>query len=236
MLENLASDGAGSGDPLEALAKKGRSTYQTVEEVTLSVIRTAILSGVLAPGERLSQDRLADALDVSRMPVRAALRQLEGEGLVVFKPHRGAIVRVLSPEELGEIYDLRAILEPYAIRHAIGRLTDDDIARLRVLADKMASESDPEKWIDLREQFYQGLYELSGRTRTVELIMRLRSEVGRYWLRRRIAAPNGGHARLIDFLAVRDAEGAGEWVRRHLEIVSQELQAFMQAEVATTSD
>lgn len=236
MLDDLASKDGLAEDPLGILAKKGKFSYQTVEEVTLSVLRTAILSGVLAPGEHLSQDRLAEALDVSRMPVRAALRQLEGEGLVLFKAHRGAVVRVLSPDELGEIYDLRGILEPYAVEHAVEHLTDDDILGLRALSDAMASEENPERWIDLREQFYKRLYDLSGRPRTVELIMRLRSEVGRYWLRRRIATPNGGHAKLLDFLSARDSEGAAAWIRSHLRIVSQELRSFMEAEVAGRPD
>src|SRR5690349_4953493 len=79
--------------------------------VAADLIREAILDGELPAGARLKEDELAERLDVSRTPVREALRRLEAEGLVVHEPKRGAAVRSYTPEELDDMYRLRALLE-----------------------------------------------------------------------------------------------------------------------------
>lgn len=93
-------------------------------------IRRGIVEGRHAPGSRLVEQRLAAELDVSRTPVREALRRLEAEGLVVVERHRGAQVRGLSAEEVADLYDVRARLEAYAAELAAARRTDADVAAL----------------------------------------------------------------------------------------------------------
>lgn len=93
-------------------------------------IRRGIVEGRYAPGTRLVEQRLAASLDVSRTPVREALRRLEAEGLVVVERHRGAEVRGLSPEEVADLYDVRSRLEAYAAELAAQRCTPADVARL----------------------------------------------------------------------------------------------------------
>ena len=95
------------------------------------LIREAILDGELVAGERLKEDELATRLDVSRTPVREALRRLEVEGLVVHEPKRGAAVRAYSAAELDDMYRLRALLEGYAARRAAERVTPELIEELR---------------------------------------------------------------------------------------------------------
>src|SRR5919198_1771827 len=92
---------------------------QTLAGMTLEAVRERILSGVYPEGEPLRQDAIADELGVSRIPIREALRQLEAEGLVVFNPHRGAIVSSLSLDEIDEVFALRAEIESGLIRRAI---------------------------------------------------------------------------------------------------------------------
>jgi DNA-binding GntR family transcriptional regulator len=87
-------------------------------------LREAILTGRYAPGTRLVQDDLAAAFGVSRIPLREALRRLEGERLVVINPNRGAIVRPLAPKDVVDLYDLRIALESLALRRAAERFTD----------------------------------------------------------------------------------------------------------------
>ena len=84
---------------------------QTLAGMTLEAIRERILSGAYPEGEPLRQDAIAEELGVSRIPIREALRQLEAEGLVVFNPHRGAVVSTLSLGEIEELFDLRAEIE-----------------------------------------------------------------------------------------------------------------------------
>ena len=92
----------------------GRSVLErkTVAEAVAEKLRMRILSGALQEGAQLRQEVLAAELGVSRIPLREALRLLEGEGLVTIVPHRGAVVSVRSPDEIGELFDLRVLLEP----------------------------------------------------------------------------------------------------------------------------
>jgi DNA-binding GntR family transcriptional regulator len=93
-------------------------------ESLVDALRDGILTGRYAPGTRLVQEDLAGAFGISRIPLREALRRLEGEGLVVISPNRGAIVRPLSPKDVVDLYDLRLALESLAIRRAAERFAD----------------------------------------------------------------------------------------------------------------
>jgi DNA-binding GntR family transcriptional regulator len=101
-------------------------------ESLLEDLREAILTGRYAPGAHLVQDDLADAFGVSRIPLREALRRLEGEGLVVISPNRGAVVRGLAPKDVVDLYDLRIALESLAVRRAAERYADlREVTKLR---------------------------------------------------------------------------------------------------------
>ncbi len=88
-----------------------------------SILRKAILNGELTSGSRLVQAELAAMLDVSTTPLREALRDLATEGPVQFDPHRGAIVTELSEDDLHDIYELRLVLEPLAMRQAVDKVS-----------------------------------------------------------------------------------------------------------------
>src|SRR4051794_38191710 len=107
-------------------------------QLASDLIREAILDGELVAGERLKEDDLARRLDVSRTPVREALRRLQAEGLVVVEPQRGATVRAYAREELDDMYRLRAVLEGYAARRAAERIAADDLDALRKSCDRFA--------------------------------------------------------------------------------------------------
>lgn len=93
-------------------------------------IRRWIVEGHLRPGERLVEQRLAEDLDLSRTPVREALRMLQSEGLVAFEPNRGARVRELSRAHIADLYELRGRLEAMATELAAIRATPDEKAAL----------------------------------------------------------------------------------------------------------
>src|SRR5690625_146717 len=88
-----------------------------------SVLRKAILKGELKAGEKLVQSELAEVIGVSRMPIREALRTLEIERLITIEPHKGAVVRSISKHDIEEIYELRTILEPLALRKSVRNLS-----------------------------------------------------------------------------------------------------------------
>jgi len=86
------------------------SILRTVKDALVENLRDEIIRGDLVPGQYLRLEEIAPRFDVSTMPVREALRDLEAEGLVTIFPHRGAIVTQLSADELQDIYDIRATL------------------------------------------------------------------------------------------------------------------------------
>ena len=90
-------------------------------EAVLDAIKRAILAGELRPGQSLVETELAQMLGVSKTPVREALKTLAGAGLVTMSAYRGATVRAIDPASAAAIYDLRLLLEPEAVRRAVGR-------------------------------------------------------------------------------------------------------------------
>jgi DNA-binding GntR family transcriptional regulator len=99
-------------------------------------LRSAILEGALAPGERLRAEAVAERLGTSRTPVREALLMLEREGLVVVEPHRGAVVRAFDAADLLDLYEVRALVEPHAALRAATRIEPQALERLRRLCEK----------------------------------------------------------------------------------------------------
>jgi DNA-binding GntR family transcriptional regulator len=101
------------------LASEAGQRYRTTQAMVAGGLRQGILSGALGGGRPLRQDEIAREFGVSRIPVREALRQLEGEGLVTFYPHRGATVSELPYEEATEIGEIRASSETLALKRAL---------------------------------------------------------------------------------------------------------------------
>jgi len=102
-------------------------------------LRAAILRGELKPGERILPGELAARWDVSPTPLREALLRLEADGLVESVPHRGARVTPLTRRALTELYELRVLLEPFALEKAIARRTDFDAAEARASHARMGA-------------------------------------------------------------------------------------------------
>lgn len=194
--------------------------YKTMGQMVYAVLKEAIVTGAFRPGEWLRQESLAEAIGVSRIPVRTALLQLESEGFVTFHPHRGAKVRSLTPDQLKEIYRLRSLLESYALRLSMARMTPQRLASLRQLARRLDAQHDGSEFIDVRVQFYRELYDTENNPMLVEMIEQLRSTIGRYLLAFRFDGPHeGNHQALVDKVADGDLAAAEAWLYEHLERV-----------------
>ena len=102
----------------------------TAQEAVLVELRRFITTGRLRPGQKIIQDALSAQLGVSRVPLREALKILEGEGQVTYAAHRGYFVTELSLSDLIEVYRIREILEAEAVSIAVPQMTAEDIHRL----------------------------------------------------------------------------------------------------------
>ena len=181
-------------------------------------IRADIFAGRLRPGERINQDELAEAMEVSRVPIREALIALEREGLVRIVPRRGAFVWELAPDDIGDQYEIYGIVSAMAAERAAEGLTEEQLEALHGLIDRMDAEADPAELERLNSRFHEIVNRASGSRRLTWMLGLLASSVpASYhdaggW---QLAAED--HRQILDRLAARDRKGAGEAMRKHVK-------------------
>jgi DNA-binding GntR family transcriptional regulator len=147
--------------------------HKTATTFAYDSLRRAILEGHLAPGTMLREQDLVEWLEVSRTPIREALRRLHTEGLVDATPYRSVTVREFDVEDIREEYVLRAALEGLAAEMAVKNLTDDDIVQLEEAASSLAECLDAQeldRYLEANHTFHFMLYRLSGSKRLVSTI------------------------------------------------------------------
>jgi DNA-binding GntR family transcriptional regulator len=194
----------------------------TAHELVRSTLRSAILRGTLPGGTRLRQADIAAQLQVSTTPVREALRDLATEGLVDLDAHRGAVVHQLGLDELREVYDLRRVLEPVAMRHAAGSLRPGTLATADDLQRQMDTVTDLATWVDLNRRFHAILLEDGVRPRLRGILRTLQDSAAPYvglLLQNRARDPgeaNAEHRELLQALGDGDGQAAAEITERHL--------------------
>lgn len=194
-------------------------------------MRERIISGAFAPRAHLKEEVLAARIGTSRTPVRDALRRLAGEGLVAMERDRGTYVAEFSPDEIDEIFVLRAGLEAYAAARAAKRITAPQIARLERLADEMEVALDRRderfaRFAALNNEFHLAVLEAARSPRLATLVVPLVNIpivlLKHYnWQPGRvdIARSNREHRELIEALRAGDALRARK--RMHAHIVSR---------------
>ena len=198
---------------------KGRSSAETTYELLLNALR----DGGLRPGDRVREEELAERLDVSRTPIREALRRLEADGIVEHRPRSGAVIRQLSHTEVVELYEMRVVLERTAAMLAAQHGVEAEFDRLNDLNEMIANESaNSDRAASFNQQFHKGLY-LAGRNRFLQESARALNNslllLGPTTLtdEHRIEVVVDQHQRIVDALKKRDAEAAGSAAEIHLQ-------------------
>ncbi len=157
--------------------------FQTAEQHVYLHLRRRILSGELPGGTPINPVEVAAELSLSRMPVREALRQLDGEGLVTIMPNRRAVVTRLTAAEVEEIFEIRAVLEALAIRFAVPEFDEERLGELELLNQFLnKARLDPKAWIQRHAEFHDYIVEVSGRQHLRKQIKRIHSTVQPYLL------------------------------------------------------
>lgn len=142
-------------------------------------VRSAILRGEYAVGERLRERELCRTLGISRIPLREALHRLEGEGIVTIRPNRGAMVAGLSKDELDEIAETCRLLESNILRRAVPVLTDEKLDKAEECLARLDGTDDPVEWTRLNWVFHTTLYAAARRPLQIELLTGLRARADR---------------------------------------------------------
>ncbi|KWF30475.1 GntR family transcriptional regulator [Burkholderia pseudomultivorans] len=217
-------------------ARSAAAPAMSAEEEAYRFLLAEIIEGRYAAGQRIVADAVADALSMSRMPVRAALRRLHDEGLVILRPNRGAIVRGLSVAEVQDIFDMRIALEGLAMRVAAPHCTDEHLRTLeRLLEDMDACVGDTELWVERHSAFHHYLCEIGGRMRLYQQIRSLYTLIEgpmRLWIEQatfKRKRARDAHRELIDALRTRDPATAERAIREHIESTVPQVIAFLES-------
>jgi DNA-binding GntR family transcriptional regulator len=189
-------------------------------------LREAILAGHFDPGERVDQDLVAQEYDVSRTPVREAIRILESEGFIEVRPHRGAFIATVSPREIREIYEIRGLLEAEIVRQVTPVITAETLHELARVLDEGIRQYDAgehARHYDADVAFHRTLTALVENPLFVVLLEGLNNRVQRV---RRFAQLRPGyhllqsfdeHRQILEAMQVRDAERAAQAMRDHCQ-------------------
>ena len=209
---------------MDSIGKRYRSLGESVTEE----LRTAIMSGALAPGDRLVEDDLADRFGVSRMPVRDALSILQIEGFVDIAPRRGATVATISPAEALQLFEVRAMLEGLAARLAARRKDQDDFQHLADIIDsgrRAATENHQAELADLHRQFHVALAKAAANRYLIDLAAPLPAKID--WIfSTTVRGPSSiswnEHARILEVVSSGDEALAEQIARHHVEDSAEE--------------
>jgi len=222
---------------IENVALTTYSGRRTVHNYVLETLRRAILDGQLTSGTRLVQSEIAEALDVSTTPVREALRDLAAEGLIRLDAHRGGVVQELSLSELREIYELRVLLEPEALRRAWPHVTNEIVDEVAELHERMNKTQSPSDWVELNSSFHGRILELAPSPRLLLILDGLVAPWVMYVSASLMADPENqkraaeGHDHVLAALRERDLDAAIAASVEHLGITWRTLAASLQQQV-----
>ncbi len=187
-------------------------------------LKQAIIRGEIAPGDRLVENRIADALSISRTPVREAIHKLEREGLLKKLPKGGFMAVSLSREDVRETFGIRSVLESYAARLAAVNHQQEEIKALEEKIAEFQSHLDRgalEELTRINTEFHNILYGLSKNPKLIKMINDLRDQIYRY---RKIIlkisdmgkTSNADHREMLMAIKNRDEDRVEKLVREHI--------------------
>ncbi|KVE36321.1 GntR family transcriptional regulator [Burkholderia sp. TSV86] len=187
-------------------------------------IRDDIVAGILPFGSRVTIAHLAERYGVSQMPIREALRALHGEGLLVIEPNRGARIRTVDREFIGNVFDIRSALEVLLIRKMVIRATPEDVEALRDIESRFEAYVDAEDYesaLRTNREFHARINAVANNPDAVALLDRHWLLIAALWHRfdygaERFHGVINDHRHLISAIAERDVEAAGTLMSAHV--------------------
>ncbi|HEY8537500.1 MAG TPA: GntR family transcriptional regulator [Steroidobacteraceae bacterium] len=196
-------------------------------ELAYSTVRDRIINGVYAGGSRITEQEIADSTGVSRTPVREALRRLQAEGFIKVTANHGAIVTEWSAQDVHNVFELRALLEPYGAACAARRITSEVVAELRRLAEAQYAESQrraPGYVVRIRElnsAFHRLILAHSGNQRLAAMLPALMEaplvlKTFSKYRSQDLLRSASHHLEIVSALEARDPEWAASIMRSHI--------------------
>ncbi|MGW0165783.1 GntR family transcriptional regulator [Streptomyces sp. NPDC003343] len=207
------------------------SSGEQAKQHALEQLRQAILHGEVAPAQRLVENELAEQFGVTRASIRAALIDLEAQGLVERIRNRGSRVRVVTVEEAVAITECRMVLEGLCAAKAAVAASDEQLTELADLGAEMTKAvagGEPVTYSELNQELHERIRRFSGQRTAVELLERLNAQLvrHRFQLALRPGRPQHSlneHLAMIEAIRARDPQAAETAVRAHLTSVIEAL-------------
>lgn len=204
----------------------------TIAQSVAEQIREQILNGDIKGGEPMRQDAIAKAVGTSIIPVREALRQLEAEGLVELKSHRGAVATELTLDKVREWINMRRLIETDLISAAIDNITEEDLTKAEQVLGKFGRAMDKrieiEHWSDYNFELHSILYAPANRPETMKVLASLHQQCDRY-IRLQLSSGDhieraeAEHRQLIDLCRKRDKRAAKSLLNDHIVGVEEDI-------------
>lgn len=209
---------------------------KTTTDYLASALRTAIYDGQFADGEELNQVELANYFNVSRVPIREALRQLQAEGLVRIVAHRRTVVAGLTLAEILELIEMRAVLESYLVRKSAPHIDNATMSRLRHLCDEMDRIADyGANWVLKNWEFHRTLYGADKSQTMIDVVERIHLKVERYARQagtgRRLREAAAEHRQILHHIEEKDYPAASAQMERHVLNTGEEIRRYLERRV-----
>ena len=212
----------------KTLLKRSTTTTEVAR-----VLRQRIVGGHYDEGQFLRQEAIAQELGVSRLPVREALALLEAEGFVVREKYRGAMIPKLSISEIQEIYNLRSMLEPYLLEHAIPKIDRKTIEKARKLIKDSRACENLNEWADLNWSFHKTLYMPADLSLSIQLLEQLLMRADRYLKMQRFLSresqqeSDGQHQHILDLIEEDKGKEALAALKEHISWNAADVRATL---------
>ncbi len=202
-----------------------------ISDAVTEVVREMIVDGKLEAGTRINEVHLSQALSVSRTPLREALNRLSQEGALVSTPRIGYSVRPLTLEEFDQIYDIRPLLDPEALRLA-GLPSPEKLERLLVLEQKLERARHAKDVIALDDEWHFTLVRDCPNKVLLEMIAQIMRRTHRYEIalmreRRNVLNAAAGHRAILAAVRRRDLAGACAALKKNLEAGKAPIAAWL---------
>jgi DNA-binding GntR family transcriptional regulator len=225
---------------MEAIAQPKSSAIprQSLAAAVVERLREKILSGELPEGAQLRQEAIAAEFEISRIPVREALSHLAGEGLVKILGNRGAVVAGLSPGDIIQLFETRALLESYMIRQAIPNMTDEYLQQAEDILvqyeHSLEHDSEVKSWGRRNWSFHSALYAPANRAVMLSFLKTLHMQCDRYTRLYLVVTHDPhraglAHRELLEVCRTRNPEAASEAVWKHIMDAGEYLRELIQS-------
>lgn len=209
---------------------------QSLSAAVVERLREKILTGELREGEQLRQDAIATQFQISRIPVREALSHLAAEGLITIVANRGAVVSALSPDEIMQMFETRAVLECYMLRHAIPNMQEEDFQQAEDILvqyeQSLEKDSEVKSWGQWNWSFHSALYAPANRPFMLSFLKTLNINCDRYTrlhlvFTRDLHRAGRAHREILAVCKKKNPELASEALWKHITEAGEYLKEFI---------